>query len=287
MQLRSLRWFIIVLMLLSRRRDQLPRPRCAVGCCAAYRGRSPTYARGTGHRVQRVLRRVFAVLLRRWLCGRQVRREARARCEHVAAVRVLADSRRASLVKKMGSLIVVRVIFGAGEGPYATCTNKMISGWFERNKQASAVGYANAGQQFGGAIAGPIVGMLALSVGWRCRFVVIAALGLVLGRCGHCWSPTVRKRTAGLTQSPRIIATTRPLNPHRSPKTTAGRSARGCAVHRFLRRPRLYGPAYILYFFLSWFLSYLTMERHLSPAVNELRESFHGRAGPSVLHSAV
>ncbi|TFE36849.1 MFS transporter [Paraburkholderia dipogonis] len=166
----------------------------------------------------------------------------------------------------MGSLIVVRVIFGAGEGPYATCTNKMISGWFERDKQASAVGYANAGQQFGGAVAGPIVGMLALSVGWRASFVAIAALGIAWV---VLWALLVKDRP----QEAAWLNTTRPDGVTGS--TGAGQIATveddGRSLGTWLRSASIlatafafFGYAYILYFFLSWFPSYLTMERHLS-----------------------
>jgi MFS transporter, ACS family, hexuronate transporter len=48
-------------------------------------------------------------------------------------------------VSSMASLLVVRVVFGAGEGPYATYTNKMLNGSFEHSKQTTAVGFANAG----------------------------------------------------------------------------------------------------------------------------------------------
>jgi MFS family permease len=68
-----------------------------------------------------------------------------------------------------------------GEGPYGSATNKLISNWFPRRQQASAVGWANAGTPLRGAIAGPIVGFIALAYGWRVSFVVIAFIGL-------CWA---------------------------------------------------------------------------------------------------
>ncbi|SDV48785.1 MFS transporter [Chitinasiproducens palmae] len=173
----------------------------------------------------------------------------------------------------MVSLLVVRVVFGAGEGPYATCTNKMISGWFERSRQATAVGYANAGQQFGGAIAGPIVGLLAVAVGWRVAFVIIAALGLLWVLL---WALTVTdlpEQNRWIRPDARDAAGSAALAPGRSAasdrlQATADPDA---SLGTFLRSPAIlatafafFGYAYILYFFLSWFPSYLTMERHLS-----------------------
>src|SRR5436189_295379 len=45
----------------------------------------------------------------------------------------------------------------------------------------SELGWANAGTPLGGAIAGPVVGFIALAYGWRVSFIVIALIGL-------CWA---------------------------------------------------------------------------------------------------
>ncbi|WP_028227867.1 MFS transporter [Paraburkholderia ferrariae] len=171
-------------------------------------------------------------------------------------------------VFSMGSLLIVRVIFGAGEGPYATCTNKMLNGWFEHRRQTTAVGFANAGQQFGGAIAGPIVGMLALHIGWRVSFIVIALLGIVWVAT---WAATVTDRPGEHdveSRNPEIAARADTRHAH-TEKSLESVTPLGT----YLRNPQIlatsfafFGYAYILYFFLSWFPSYLTMERHLSIA---------------------
>jgi sugar phosphate permease len=156
----------------------------------------------------------------------------------------------------------VRLIFGMGEGPYGSATNKLVSNWFPRRQQASAVGWANAGTPLGGALAGPIVGFIALSYGWRVSFVVIAIIGL-------CWA------IAWL-----LLVTDRP---EQNPLTSAAERAEIAAgqeppstlppakLGELLMRPGVlatafafFGYAYILYFFLAWFPSYLTMQQHLS-----------------------
>ena len=67
----------------------------------------------------------------------------------------------------------------AGAGPLSTTMNKMVNNWFPHHEAASAVGLANCGTPLGGAISGPIVGLMAVTVGWRVSFVVIGALGFV------------------------------------------------------------------------------------------------------------
>ncbi len=167
-----------------------------------------------------------------------------------------------AFVFSYASLLIVRVIFGAGEGPYGSATNKMISNWFPRRQQGSAVGWANAGTPLGGAIAGPIVGFIALASGWRISFVVIALVGL-------CWAIVwMLFVTDRPEQNGDVSAVARTAIAADPEAETAGPPA---SLGRLLIRPGVlatafafFGYAYILYFFLSWFPSYLTMQQHLS-----------------------
>jgi len=76
------------------------------------------------------------------------------------------------------SLLVIRVIFGMGEGPLAATNNKIIHNWFPHREAASAVGIAFCGTPLGGAVAGPIVRIVAVSFGWQAAFVAAGLLGL-------------------------------------------------------------------------------------------------------------
>jgi len=162
----------------------------------------------------------------------------------------------------LGSLLVVRVVFGMGEGPFSATANKLVSNWFPRREQASAVGMANAGQPIGAALAGPIVGLLAVSAGWRVSFVVIAAIGIVW-TLGWVWLATDRPRQH------RWLAAYDRADLARADAAKPAEAA--LPLGAYLRRPAIlatafafFGYAYILYFFLSWFPTYLTMAQHLS-----------------------
>jgi MFS transporter, ACS family, hexuronate transporter len=160
------------------------------------------------------------------------------------------------------SLLVVRVIFGMGEGPYASAANKLVSNWFPRRQQATAVGWANAGTPLGGALAGPVVGFIALAWGWRVSFVIIAAIGL-------CWSAVwILLVTERPEQNARVSEAERAEIATDQEPTRTGPAA---PLGPLLMRPAVlatafafFGYAYILYFFLSWFPTYLTSARHLS-----------------------
>ena len=161
------------------------------------------------------------------------------------------------------SLLVVRTIFGFGEGPFSAAANKMVSNWFPRRQVATAIGVANAGTPIGGALAGPVAGWLALRYGWRASFVVLACIGF-LWTIFWIWvvvdKPEVHKK---LSETERAeIEDDRPPAAARASKLP---------LSFYLRQPTIiatavsfFGYAYILYFFLTWFPSYLTMAQHLT-----------------------
>lgn len=162
----------------------------------------------------------------------------------------------------VAALVVLRVIFGMGEGPFNTTMAKFIGNWFPKSEQASAIGIANSGTPLGGAIAGPIVGFIALSYGWRISFIAIAAIGLL-------W---VLFWALSSTDSP---AQHRRVSDAERAEIRQGQAAEAAQAElpltHYLRQPAIlatalafFGYAYILYFFLSWFPSYLTMALHLS-----------------------
>ena len=161
------------------------------------------------------------------------------------------------------SLLVVRTIFGCGEGPFGAAANKTVRNWLPRRQVATGVGVANAGTPIGGALAGPVAGWLALRYGWRVSFIALAGIGFfwtffwllfVVDR------PEEDKRMSGIDRVEIECDRCR----------TAQRESK-LPLSFYLRHPAViatgvsfFAYAYVLYFFLSWFPSYLTMARHLS-----------------------
>ena len=160
----------------------------------------------------------------------------------------------------------MRVLFGIGEGPMGTTTNKSISNWFPRKEVGRAVGFTNAGQPLGAAVAAPIVGLAGLHFGWRASFVVIAALGFVWLAF---WLWLFRDKPE---QHPRVsererimIAAQRPAT--RAPEAVATPSTK---LWSYVFSLPVLGVAaaffcfnYIQFFFLSWLPGYLTDFQHL------------------------
>lgn len=171
-------------------------------------------------------------------------------------------------VTGFASLVTVRVLFGMGEGPLGTTNNKTIKNWFPRREAASATGFVNAGQPLGGALCGPIVGMLAISLGWRLAFVVIMVFGLAwmiawyrFARDKPAQHPDITPAELTLIEGDRIEASA----------AAATDDAHGDSLWTYIRMPAVLAVAagyfaysYVLTFFLTWFPTYLVKTQGLN-----------------------
>ncbi|PYE16747.1 D-galactonate transporter [Paraburkholderia silvatlantica] len=167
------------------------------------------------------------------------------------------------------SLLVLRVLFGMAEGPLCAGANKMVNNWMPRDIAATSMGLLSAGSPLGGAIAGPVIGLLAISFGWRPAFWIICAIGLV-------WCVAWMLLTADRPSESRFVSTLDEAEPARrgsSVAHTAHTVPEGAAapLSAWLRQPLVIATAvaffaynYVLFFFLSWFPSYLVQAHHLN-----------------------
>ncbi|WP_413736790.1 MFS transporter [Sodalis sp. RH21] len=166
------------------------------------------------------------------------------------------------------SMLILRILFGMAEGPICSSANKMINGWFPKKQAATAMGLLSAGSPLGGAVAGPIVGYLALAFGWRPAFMIIGAIGIVwMG----IWLFAVADNPA---KSKRVSAEEKALIEQLKVETHSAEEELAQAKHGlgfYLRQPIILATAfaffcynYILFFFLSWFPSYLVQAHGLN-----------------------
>ncbi|GIN88019.1 hexuronate transporter [Heyndrickxia sporothermodurans] len=77
------------------------------------------------------------------------------------------------------SLLVVRLFFGAGEGPQVPTATKLVSNWFPKSESAKALSLSQVGTTIGPILAIPLVAWLTVTMGWRISFVVLGALGII------------------------------------------------------------------------------------------------------------
>ncbi|KOC88290.1 MFS transporter [Winslowiella iniecta] len=165
------------------------------------------------------------------------------------------------------SMLILRVLFGMAEGPICASANKAINGWFPKKQAATAMGFLSAGSPLGGAVAGPIVGYLALSFGWRPAFMIICSIGIVwmvfwffISADNPAKSKLVSAKERELIEQMKQESI--------SAEEDLAQSAHGLGY--YLRQPVILVTAfaffcynYILFFFLSWFPAYLVQAHNL------------------------
>ncbi|SDC83608.1 MFS transporter, ACS family, hexuronate transporter [Terribacillus halophilus] len=152
------------------------------------------------------------------------------------------------------SLIIIRILFGMGEGPLSATINKMVNNWFPADQRASAIGLANSGTPLGGAIAGPIVGFIAISYSWKLSFVLIMIIGFIWS---IVWWKVVKEKPSE-TASEKVITTD--AAPHEKKPLTFYLKQKTVLITAF----SFFAYNYILFFFLTWFPSYLIDARGIS-----------------------
>ena len=162
------------------------------------------------------------------------------------------------LVGGFAALLVIRILFGMAEGPLATATSKAVNTWYEPRLRARTIGLALSGTPLGGAISGPVVGFVAVTYGWKISFIVIMLIGFVWAAVWYFWvkaKPTgeLAEKIATEERSIAVVDTqVRPLG-------------------YYLRHPTVLVTAfafftynYTLFFFLTWFPTYLTQAHGLN-----------------------
>lgn len=163
-------------------------------------------------------------------------------------------------------LLIFRVLFGMGEGPMGTTTNKAITNWFPREEAGRALGFTNCGQPLGAALAGPVVGLVAFNFGWRVSFVVIAVLGalwllawLMIFKDTPEQHPKVSRAECEMIRASREEVLVEGVEEGRSLFSYIF----SVPVPVLAVATAFFCFNYVLYFFLTWSPSYLMDYQHL------------------------
>lgn len=166
------------------------------------------------------------------------------------------------------SMLILRVLFGMAEGPICASANKMINGWFPKKQAATAMGLLSAGSPLGGAVAGPIVGYLALAFGWRPAFLIICSVGIVWMLVWFFIVADSPEKSKRVSEEERALVNAQKATVHH-PEEALSADAHGLGY--YLKQPIILATAfaffcynYILFFFLSWFPAYLVQAHGLN-----------------------
>jgi ACS family hexuronate transporter-like MFS transporter len=140
----------------------------------------------------------------------------------------------------------------------------MINNWFPARERARAMGISIAGMPLGAALTGPIVGFIAMTWGWRTSFIVLTVLGLAWV---VCW---LNMTTDVPRQSSRVSSVE--LSEIESDQLKSSPTQKSALPLSFFLKQRtilstalaFFACNYIIYFFLTWFPSYLVMAHNVS-----------------------
>lgn len=78
------------------------------------------------------------------------------------------------------SLLVIRFLFGLGQGGYPSASQKGMADYFPRDERPKASAYLMSSNYFGMALAPLVAAPMILFMGWRNMFYVIGLLGILL-----------------------------------------------------------------------------------------------------------
>ncbi len=173
-----------------------------------------------------------------------------------------------ALARNAAALIGLRVTLGITEAPAFPVNSRVVATWFPSRERGFAIGVYTAGEFGGLAIFAPILALiLASPLHWQGMFAICGAIGLLyaviwfLAYRDPRQSRRVNEAELSYIREGGGLAET----------VTAGRRFSWADVFELLRHRQLWG-IYIgqfavgvtLWFFLTWFPSYLVNARHLS-----------------------
>jgi ACS family hexuronate transporter-like MFS transporter len=164
------------------------------------------------------------------------------------------------------SFLVIRFLFGFGEGPQGSVTVKTMRNWFPQRQMGTAVGISQGSTPLGGAIGTPLVAwLLAVSGDWRVPFIVLGVLGILMA---IGWWVIVRDTPDVHPWAAKAEADELANNNSSSAAAADPADQVVEPLGHYLKRPLVlatatafFGYAWVLYTFLSWFPVYLVEAR--------------------------
>lgn len=157
-------------------------------------------------------------------------------------------------------LLLIRFLFGVGEAGALPCASVAVARWFPVHERGRAFGITLMASQMGGAIAPLVVVPIQIHYGWRASFYVFGVVGVAWSAAWYWWfrdSPAEKPGIGReeLEETRGMIARAHDALPWRIALRSANLwSAMGVA----------FCYVYTLYFFQSWFHTYLVKGRGYS-----------------------
>ncbi len=171
--------------------------------------------------------------------------------------------------KGFASLFAFRLATGAFEAPSYPINNRIVTSWFPEHERASAIALYVSGQFLGLAFLTPVLVALQIAAGWRGMFIVTGLIGLVWGVVWYIFyrDPLDDKRAnkaeleyiekgGGVFKKEVIQAKDSPWRKEDWKLVFSSRTLWGVYIGQFCVNATLW-------FFLTWFPTYLVQYRGL------------------------
>jgi len=165
-----------------------------------------------------------------------------------------------ALARGFTSLFGVRLLLGAGEAPAYPTNAKVVAEWFPRAERAFATSIFDSGARVGPALALPLVSTVVEHFGWRASFLATGALGLAWALVWHrLYRHPDQHPWVGEAERAHILGRRTPvLVPH-------GPDIRWRDLFRYRTVCGMmlgfFCLSFVIYFFITWFPSYLVKAR--------------------------
>jgi ACS family D-galactonate transporter-like MFS transporter len=165
----------------------------------------------------------------------------------------------------VSQFIGARLMLGVGEAASLPSFTRVAFNWFPRSERGMACGIFNSGSTAGSALSLPLVTVLIAAVGWRGAFVVTGALGVVWALAWwFIYRDPERYRDIAPQQVDALLA-------QRGAAMPAPDSAAKISWLDLFRYRSIWGLMiglfclnFAIYFFITWFPSYLLQARGFS-----------------------
>ncbi|PVZ20317.1 MULTISPECIES: MFS transporter [unclassified Pseudomonas] len=165
------------------------------------------------------------------------------------------------------ALFVLRLAVGALEAPAYPINSRVVTTWFPERERATAIGFYTSGQFVGLAFLTPVLAWLQVSFGWHMVFVVTGAVGILWA---IAWYALYREPRQFPGANEAEVALIEQGGGLVDIATKAREPFRWADLGIVLSQRKLWG-IYLgqfclnstLWFFLTWFPTYLVNYRHM------------------------
>ncbi|WEG13316.1 MFS transporter [Pullulanibacillus sp. KACC 23026] len=172
-----------------------------------------------------------------------------------------------AFAKGFGLLFGLRLGLGFSEAPAFPTNNRLVATWFPRQERALATGIYTAGEYVGLAFLTPILAWIVSSFGWQAIFITTGAIGLIFV---PVWFKLVREPKSHPKVNEEELQYIREGG-GLGEDTGEKEKLSWAKVSVLLKKRTLWG-IYIgqfgitttLWFFLTWFPTYLVTDKHMS-----------------------